>query len=141
MTHSCKYCHESDPVADFITPCSCKDPVHESCLRGWQNTRKDASVRCEICRSQLPLRFWNMCVPKLSVISAVSLALYMILASCLMYYAQGTVANCILYLLYCVGLCFLPRRVQGRIHEFELVVSILLYLAFWVALSRMFTLF
>ncbi|KAI7835673.1 hypothetical protein COHA_010412 [Chlorella ohadii] len=50
---SCKYCLgpvDEEEGGAFVTPCNCRNPVHERCLFQWITNRRQGRSQCEICR-------------------------------------------------------------------------------------------
>ena len=49
----CRYCHQSVPAADLVSPCGCKGSVafaHHACVQKWISTKKTrSSLSCEVC--------------------------------------------------------------------------------------------
>ena len=64
----CRYCLESEPLADLIAPCMCRGHsqwVHKACLRRWHELMPPFAVTgaatprplCEICRTRFTLAY------------------------------------------------------------------------------------
>lgn len=65
----CRICYEYEDIEKnykLIYPCSCKLPVHETCLIKWiknrpinQNNHDNKNLKCEICKNVYKIKFDN----------------------------------------------------------------------------------